>query len=417
MLKNEEESIKITLNSIKDHIKHVVIYDTGSTDKTIEVCQQLCKKYKQTLHLKQGVFKNFPESRNDSIEFAESIALKNSIEFFVLLDAADEFKTEATKQHLIQNLQRIPQRCSFGIVKKHWLEQTGNIEHYDVRFIRPNKGCRYDLKYPVHETFSNKSLDNMIFLDNLFTLYQDRFVSGESSHARFGRDIEMLSAAPKNKRNLYYLAQTYTNCKDYENALKNYLMALELKNDNECNVLDDMGDTLIMLRILNSAIFLKKDFDLIFEYFNRIINLESTNLDAYVFFFKYCIDNNLHEATVPYLETVSTLSKPTQGGRTLINHNYYDYLRWYLISNICMKINTHDELGLLACEKVLERMDSQMEKIYIQIFRNRIGLTNKGKTVVQTNQFQFQFSQTQAPQTQAPQTHAPQVQTEESPAI
>lgn len=380
MLKNEEESIKITLNSIKDHIKHVVIYDTGSTDRTIEVCKKLCKKHKQTLHLKQGVFKNFAESRNDSIEFAESIAKKNSIEFFVLLDAADEFKTEITKHHLFQNLQRIPQRCSFGIVKKHWLEQTGNIEHYDVRFIRSNKGCRYDLKYPVHETFSERSVDNMIFLDNLFILYQDRLVSGESSFARFDRDIEMLSAAPKNKRNLYYLAQTYTNCKDYENALKNYLIALELKKDHEYNVLDDMGDTLILLRILNSAIFLNKDYDSIFEYFNRIINLESTNLDAYIFFFKYCIDNNLHEATVPYLETVSTLSKPTQGARTIINHNYYDYMRWYLISNICMKLTTHDELGLLACEKVLETTDSQIEKIYIQVFKNRIRLTNKEKT-------------------------------------
>jgi tetratricopeptide (TPR) repeat protein len=220
----------------------------------------------------------------------------------------------------------------------------------------------------------------MIFLDNLFILYQDRLVSGESSFARFGRDIEMLSAAPKNKRNLYYLAQTYTNCDDYENALKNYLIALDLKKDYECNVLDDMGDTLILLRILNTVIFLNKDYDSIFEYFNRIINLESTNLDAYIFFFKYCIDNNLHEATVPYLETVSTLSKPTQGSRTLINHNYYDYLRWYLISNICMKLTTHDELGLLACEKVLECMDSQVEKIYIQVFRNRIKLTNKEKT-------------------------------------
>ena len=372
MLKNEEESIKITLESIKNHIDHVFIYDTGSTDKTIEVCQEMCKRNKQTLHLKQGTFKNFPESRNDSIEFAE--AEGQPIKFLILLDAADEFKTTATKKQLLQSLDKIPARCSYGIVKKHWLEQSGTIEHYDIRFIRTNRKCRYDLKYPVHETFSNKSMDNMIFLEDLFTLYQDRFVSGESSLARFSRDIEMLSAAPVNKRNYYYLSQTYMNCKDYENAYKHYIIALTLKTEDEYNVLDDMGDVLILVRILNCAIFLKKDFDCVFEYFNKIIKMDSKNIDAYVFFFKYCLDNNFHGAAEPYLGTLATLKKPTQGGRTLINHNYYDYLRWYLICSLCVKLTTHNELGLVACQKALEKEETQMEKLYLQLFKNRIAL-------------------------------------------
>jgi glycosyltransferase involved in cell wall biosynthesis len=379
MLKNEEESIKITLDSIKNHIKHVIVYDTGSTDSTIEVCRELCKRNGQVFHLKEGTFKNFPESRNESIEFAESIAKKNSIEFFLLLDAADEFKTDATQEKILQSLDRIPSRCSYGIVKKHWLEQTGTIEHYDIRFIRSGRKCRYDLKYPVHETFSNKSMDNMIFLENLFTLYQNRFVNSESSVARFRRDIEMLSAAPVNKRNYYYLSQTYMNCKEYENAYNHYILALQLEKDTEYNVLDDMGDILILVRILNCAIFLKKDFDCIFEYFNRIINMDPTNIDAYVFFFKYCLDNKFHDAAEPYIGTLATLTKPTQGGRTLINHNYYDYLRWYLISNICMKLTTHDEIGLVASQRALEKNNTQIENIYLQIFKNRIEIAKKKK--------------------------------------
>ena len=94
MLKNEEESIKITLESIKNHIDHVIVYDTGSTDNTIEVCRDMCKRNKQTLQLKQGIFKNFPESRNDSIDFAEG--LDQPIKFLILLEAAEEFKTTST---------------------------------------------------------------------------------------------------------------------------------------------------------------------------------------------------------------------------------------------------------------------------------------------------------------------------------
>ena len=34
MLKNEESSIKSTLQSIRNHIKHVIVFDTGGINKT-----------------------------------------------------------------------------------------------------------------------------------------------------------------------------------------------------------------------------------------------------------------------------------------------------------------------------------------------------------------------------------------------
>ena len=93
MIKNEENSIAVTINSIKDYIKHVIIFDTGSTDRTIEIVKETCKTNNQELHLKVGVFKSFPESRNDAIEFAESVKVK----FLILMDAGDEFQTEKSK--------------------------------------------------------------------------------------------------------------------------------------------------------------------------------------------------------------------------------------------------------------------------------------------------------------------------------
>ena len=37
MIKNEESSIAVTINSVKNYIKHIIIFDTGSTDKTIQI--------------------------------------------------------------------------------------------------------------------------------------------------------------------------------------------------------------------------------------------------------------------------------------------------------------------------------------------------------------------------------------------
>ena len=131
MLKNEESSVKLTLDSVRDHVKHVIVFDTGSTDNTVDIIKRTCKKNKQVLHLKEGGFVNFAVSRNESLDFAEEIAKKHSIEFLVLLDAGDEFRTKATKNQLVNILGRVSRTHIFGIVMKQWLSENGTIDHYD----------------------------------------------------------------------------------------------------------------------------------------------------------------------------------------------------------------------------------------------------------------------------------------------
>ena len=67
MIKNEEKSIGVTLNSTKNYFKNIIVYDTGSTDNTLQIVKDCCMKNNQVLHLKQGIFKGFPESRNESL--------------------------------------------------------------------------------------------------------------------------------------------------------------------------------------------------------------------------------------------------------------------------------------------------------------------------------------------------------------
>ena len=70
MVKNEKISIKNTIDSFKRYIDVVIVLDTGSTDNTIDIIKKTCENNKQKLYLKKTVFKSFPESRNESIEFA-----------------------------------------------------------------------------------------------------------------------------------------------------------------------------------------------------------------------------------------------------------------------------------------------------------------------------------------------------------
>ena len=95
MVKNEEESIKVSLESTKNYFDTIIILDTGSSDNTINVIQEFCKKNNQKLYLKETSFKSFPESRNDALEFAETV---KEIEYLLLMDAGDEFQTDKSKK-------------------------------------------------------------------------------------------------------------------------------------------------------------------------------------------------------------------------------------------------------------------------------------------------------------------------------
>ena len=367
MLKNEENSIKVTIESIRDHIKHVIVFDTGSTDNTLQIIEKLCKRNKQKLHVKKGTFKNFALSRNESIEFAEFVASTHSLNYLLLLDAGDEFQCQVPKQHLFQTIQPIPNDIKFGIVKKKWLDNSGLIEHYDIRLIKTGKQCRYNTNYPVHETFEHMTSKNMIFLKDLFILYQDRNKYGSSSKARFLKDIDMLSNAPITKRNYYYLGQTYINISDYENAYKYNLLALETLETDEKNIIHNMDDYTILLRIINCSVFLKKDHDTIYKYVNRALNLKQNNIDVYIYYLKYCLDNNHIEHAKPYLKKLAELNKVAEVEATITNHHFYDYLRWHLISVICL--HTHDYVfGREACLKAIAAKNNSMDISNLQLF-------------------------------------------------
>ena len=45
MIKNEEKRIEVSFDSVKDISKVFVILDTGSTDRTLEICRQYCAKH------------------------------------------------------------------------------------------------------------------------------------------------------------------------------------------------------------------------------------------------------------------------------------------------------------------------------------------------------------------------------------
>ena len=368
MIKNEAKSISVTLNSTKNYFKHIIVYDTGSTDNTIQIVKECCKKNNQILHLKHGLFKGFPESRNESLEFAESI----SVDKLLLMDAGDEFRSKYNPTDFLTIINKFPYTC--GIVKQQWLmyhnTNSSNLEeHSDIRFICNHKGIRYDLNYPVHEMImydtdnTNTSNNSVVTIQDIFLLYQDRVKYGGSTESRYIKDIELLLKAKPNKRNLFFLAQSYMSINDFQNGYKYNLLCIDADNVrkiNGGNVLDiSLGD--------NTTSYIRAGYCAIMCHFNEgkvIDNLVMSikinkdksiepPIDPYIYILKYYMENNKSEKALPFIDDLFKLDIKNQECNTNLNPYFYDYTRWNLISVICLMCNQKLDKGYKALNKII----------------------------------------------------------------
>jgi glycosyltransferase involved in cell wall biosynthesis len=348
MIKNEQDSIAITINSVKDYIKNVIVFDTGSTDNTLSILKDVCNKNNQKLHLKIGEFKSFPESRNEAIEFAESVKVK----FILMMDAGDEFQTEKSKKKFLKIISQIPPNINYGLVKQKWYENNkGSIEtndHNDLRFIRNNKNCRYDIKSPVHEAFLN--VGQYLNLFDIFILYQDRIKFGGSSVNRYKKDVEQLLKATPTKRNYYFLAQSYMSIDDYENGFKYNVLSLETDDGTHAAI----DEKFTYVRAGYCAMMSKMPLEVIYKYLELAVNITNDPpIDGFIYIFKVSIDNRCIEKAVPYIKKAFNLTKPISES-TLVNHNFYDYVRWNLISIVCLLSGQFLDLGKEACLRAIQ---------------------------------------------------------------
>jgi len=397
MIKNESKSIAVTLNSTKHYFKHIIVYDTGSTDDTIQIVKECCKKNNQTLYLKQGLFKGFPESRNDSLEFAETVPVSK----LILMDAGDEFKSNYKPNDFLNIISKFPYKC--GIVKQQWLMANSNgsntnssnlEEHSDIRFLCNHKGLRYDVDYPVHEMIkydtnndsnnnnsnNNNSNNNdsnntsVATITDIFLLYQDRVKYGGSTESRYIKDIDLLSKAKPNKRNLFFLAQSYMSINDYHNGYKYNLLCIDAGGGSGGSSSDtSIGD--------NTTSYIRAGFCAMMCYFNEDkiidnllmsikINKDKSiepPIDPYIYILKYYMDTNKPEKALLYIDDLFKLDIKKQESSKNLNPYFYDYTRWNLISVICLMCNQKLDKGYQALNKIIHygrANDIQNMKMY-----------------------------------------------------
>jgi glycosyltransferase involved in cell wall biosynthesis len=368
MVKNEEKTIKNTLNSIVKYVDCIVIYDTGSTDKTIDICQDFCKENNVTLHLKQDKkFIDFATSRNIMLKFADDKA-----DYLLLLDAADELQNGELIYKTV-----LTQRNKYIFrVTQIWSAHGAKTKYDNFRFIKTGYGIMYD--YPVHEVLSGVYMQDQYIGDLLnVVLYQDRTVDLYKSRIRWVRDKDILLKErvkrPKDSRVIFYLAQTYKSLNIVDMAVATYKQRID-----SGGYIDEIEQSYIDIYELIRKIPDKRKYmyEMLTQFWNNHKRGEAAYFiaDELIIDFHKSSDKNAdkHYIDTAYDWAMKAYESDKPKTHLWVNHAIFDHDRYQAVAIVCYYCHKTLDIGLESLKKAvlknpLNNANKQLLEVYSKL--------------------------------------------------
>lgn len=226
ILRDENETVLKTLNSVKNIIDLVIFVDTGSILNTIDIVNKFCNDNKIPVEYKSIKFEDFSQARNELLSFAYT----KEWDYGLLLDANDEVNQS---QLLRAFVDQENSNCSCFHLNQIWyLNTSKRVDTYwNIRLIKkledPNRKFFY--KHPVHEYITNLNMENKLNeqLGRVpIKITQVRDEDNKKSELRFERDRQLLekycNENPKDTRARFYYSQTLMCMKRFKEAYDQY---------------------------------------------------------------------------------------------------------------------------------------------------------------------------------------------------
>jgi len=344
MAKNETKRLHVTLNTIKGLADSLILFDTGSTDDTIEIARTFCEENKIPFRLKEGTFVNFSISRNESLEFADTF---EDVDYLLLLDVNDELRGgEFLRKYCTEYKDNL---SSGFLLAQEWF--SGSFDKYfNVRLIRPRKGWRY--LGSVHEYIKTSipefEKEPIVKLPDNVVLYQDRTQDDDKSGKRFKRDKELLLAEfekdPTEPRTVFYLAQTCSCLSENEEAFKYYMIRSTLEGFQEEKFHAFLRGGELSQKLghpwHDSFVLYMKAFE------------HSSRAEPLLFIAIYYINIKNWILAFTFIKLACSLQYPTES-ILFVNRMDYDYKRWHLLGIVSYYVGQFQD-GKIGCLNAIQ---------------------------------------------------------------
>lgn len=353
MVKDESTRILTTLESTVGVIDTLFLYDTGSTDDTINLADNFCQKNNITLHLKVGEFTDFANSRNVALQFARSIGF----EYLLLLDSNDEL---IGGDVLVQICEKEKSSDRVAYFLQQNLDTRGKIvSFYNVRLLK--KECDWLYVGSVHESFPN--LAEKLSITGKISdviLYQDRTFDEEKSKRRHVRDYQLLLKDhlqdPENPRTIYYLGQTADSLQYQDAAYRFHKIRSMMGGNMEEKFLSTFRVACLARDLDEKIAWFLKSFTVL-ERVEPLIHLA-----------EHYLQSGQLQLAFYFSKLACKLDYPKNSFQ-FVDKRAYDYLRWRLFAKICLQLN--NDKGISAAKQAAEYSASEEDKNLVNAFNKK----------------------------------------------
>lgn len=220
IVKNESKVIKRLLESVVNYIDCYCICDTGSTDNTVEIIRDFFGSQSPPIpgRIIHEPFTDFGYNRTFALKACEAIDVK-----YILLMDADmvlQVNPEISKDQLYKKLDGDAYYVFQG---------TDTFFYKNVRMVKNKLGMTYwgvtheYVKTPDGTKYDKWDKDEVFIHD---------IGDGGCKSDKFIRDINLLTRGlekePNNDRYTFYLANSYRDAGQYQNAIDTYKKRIEI---------------------------------------------------------------------------------------------------------------------------------------------------------------------------------------------
>ena len=242
--KNNQATIEECLASLYKYNVEIVIADTGSTDKTVELAQQFTDK---VYHF--DWMDDFAAARN----FAAS---KASFDYILSLDS-DEYLIEGSREELEAFFRKEDTTCTLGTYNIVNILGKGKRKNASATMVARIYNRQYfKYYYQIHEQLekiASKS-DTLIYstldLEVLHYGYLDKKISIEKNKRNLKLLLKQLDMTPNNPYFIYQTAKSYFILGNYNQAFKYYQRFFEIPKDYRLFWVKGALDTYLKLCML-----------------------------------------------------------------------------------------------------------------------------------------------------------------------
>ncbi len=263
IVKNEEFFLPKCLDSVKDFVDEIIIVDTGSTDRSVEIAKRYNAK---TYH--HPWENNFSKARNYSLKYA-------TCDWILILDADEELDTKDAP-----GLKAVIRECDADLLYLQVLDKTmeGEIVSVSnsVRVFRNHLGIKYEgtvhnyLKYNGNTKIANIKLFHYGY--NLDEEKMERKFVRTSSLLK-----EQIKNDPSNPMPHHFLAIAFSGRNMYDECIDEALKAIKLFEQNNINT-----DVKLLTCYTASVAFYNRDDLVNAEYYAlKSVNSYPDYLDGY----------------------------------------------------------------------------------------------------------------------------------------